>query len=79
MFLNPMNNNLRSIRSAWKDLLHGKGLLEARMSECHRVLKRFGRSSIQELVGFFDPNQYPLRNSNSNAGLRFLGYDVPVY
>jgi len=79
MFLNPRNNTLGSIRSAWNNLLHGKGTLETRMSKCHRALKRFGKSSIQELVGFFYPDQYPLRNSNSNAGLRFFGYDVPVY
>lgn len=79
MFLNPKNNRLQSIRNAWNSLLHGDGPLETRMSDCHRALNRFGRSSIQELIGFFYPEQYPLRNSNSNAGLRFFGYDVPVY
>ena len=79
MFLNPRNNNLTSITNAWNILLHGEGPLEVRMSECHRALKRFGRSSIQELVGFFYPNQYPLRNRNSNAGLRFFGYKIAAY
>jgi len=78
-FLNPKNNKLELIVKTWNDLLHGGGLLETRMSECHKRLRWFGRSSIQELVGFFYPDQYPLRNSNSNAGLRFFGYDVPVY
>ncbi len=78
-FLNQANNNLKSIKKAWKILLHGSGPLEVRMSECHRTLKWFGRSSIQELIGFYYPEQYPLRNCNSNAGLRFLGYNVSAY
>jgi hypothetical protein len=35
---------------------------------------RFGQSATQELPGWFDPKKYPIRNANSNAGLRFLGY-----
>ncbi len=78
-FLNRANNDLKSIRNAWKTLLHGRGPLEVRMSKCHRTLKWFGKSSIQELIGFYYPEQYPLRNSNSNAGLRFFGYNVSVH
>ena len=79
MFLNPGNNKIRAIRNAWNILLHGPGPLEVRMSECDSLLVRFGRSSIQELAGFYYPKKYPLRNSNSNAGLRFFGYDVTAY
>jgi hypothetical protein len=78
-FLNDKKNDLSSIRNAWNNLLHGKEPLETRMTECHRTLRWFGRSSIQELVGFFYPDKYPLRNSNSNAGLRFFGYHLPAY
>jgi len=49
------------------------------MSECDGRLRHFGKSSIQELVAFYRPNKFPLRNTNANAGLRFFGYDVPVY
>lgn len=78
-FLNPQNNDVRGIRRAWRDLLYGKGSIQARMSSCTRPrINYFGKSSVQELLGFFDPDQYPLRNRNSNAGLRFLGYDVPI-
>ncbi len=80
-FLGFANENLGLIRKTWKTLIHGKKPLELRMSECKRTLAgmRFGKSSIQELIGFYYPKKYPLRNRNSNAGLRFLGYDVVIY
>jgi hypothetical protein len=37
---------------------------------------RSGKAAIQETLGYYDPDKYPLRNANTNAGLRFLGYDV---
>lgn len=79
MFLNPNNNELTKIRTTWKNLLYGEGHLQARMSNCKNTLKYFGRSSIHEILGFFNPDEYPLRNTNSSAGLRFFGYDVSVY
>jgi hypothetical protein len=80
-FLGFANENLELIRKTWKTLIHGKKPLELRMSECKRTLAgmRFGKSSIQELIGFYYPKKYPLRNRNSNAGLRFFGYDVAIY
>lgn len=79
MFLNPQNNNVKAIQSAWKNLLYGAAPLQVRMSECKNRLKYFGRSSIHELLGYFNPDKYPLRNTNSSAGLRFFGYDISVY
>lgn len=79
MFLNPKNNEIKKIRIAWRNLLYGDGPLQARMSDCKNTLKYFGRSSIHELLGYFKPDEYPLRNTNSSAGLRFFGYDVSVY
>jgi hypothetical protein len=75
-FLNPSNNDLEAIQKAWKVLLHGADKLEQRMQECDDNLKFFGRSSVQELLGWFYPDSYPIRNSNSDAGLRFFGYRV---
>jgi hypothetical protein len=75
-FLNPQNNELDDIRDAWKILLHGNGGLEERMQDCERKLKFFGPSSRQELLGWFYPDRYPIKNSNSEAGLRFFGYDI---
>jgi hypothetical protein len=75
-FLNPANNDLEAIRKAWKILLHGKGKAEHRMQECNDALHFFGKSSVQELLGWYYPDEYPIRNSNSDAGLRFFGYRV---
>jgi hypothetical protein len=75
-FLNPANNELDAIRMAWETLLHGHGTLEQRMQECNDSLRFFGTSSVQELLGWYYPNEYPIRNSNTDAGLRFFGYAV---
>lgn len=77
-FLNPENNSIQAIRSAWNILLHGDGPVQTRMSQCDSLYS-FSRSSICELLGFYYPSQYPIRNKNSNAGLRFFGYDVAAY
>jgi hypothetical protein len=75
-FLNPANNDLEAIQKAWKTLLHGHGKPEQRMQECNDSLRFFGTSSVQELLGWYYPNEYPIRNSNSDAGLKFFGYAV---
>ncbi len=77
-FLNPKNNDLRDIRNNLHLLLHGEGDIKARMIKCRDALKYFGDSSVQELVGFYYPTTYPIRNGNSNAGLRYFGYDVSI-
>jgi len=78
-FLNRNNNSVEIIKKSWKNLLHGSGKIQERMLECKNSLYSFGNSSIQELIGWYEPNLYPLRNRNANAGLRFFGYDVNVY
>jgi hypothetical protein len=77
-FLNPQNNELSTIRDAWRDLLYGPGAVSARMERCHQRLRWFGKSSIQELLGYFVPEKYPLRNRETDAVLRFFGYPVSV-
>jgi hypothetical protein len=42
----------------------------------NRALAFFGTSSVQELLGSYYPDEYPIRNSNSDAGIRFFGYRV---
>lgn len=78
-FLNLRNNDTETIRKAWRDLLYGRAPLQVKMTECKKTLQSFGRSSIHELLGFFSPDKYPIRNRNSSAGLRFFGYKVSVY
>lgn len=77
-FLNRKNNKFKTIKDAWVMLLHGNEDLQVRMTKCRDSLKYFGNSSVQELLGFYNPSEYPIRNSNVNAGLRFFGYDVSL-
>jgi hypothetical protein len=77
-FLNQRNNDLQTIREAWRELLYGEGSMSDRMAGCHRRLRWFGPSSIQELLGYCLPGTYPLRNRETDAGLRFFGYRISV-
>lgn len=75
-FLTSPKNSTRVVKAEWKNLLHGTQPLTERMSRCASNLFSFKRSSVQELLGFYDPDQYPIRNLTVNAGLRFFGFDV---
>jgi len=48
------------------------------MNNCASKLFGFGKSATQETLGYYDPDNFPLRNVNTDAGLRFLGYDVKI-
>jgi len=77
-FLQPSNNPIRNIRNAWQTLLHGHNseLPTNEMSACASALFGFKRSSVQELLGWYLPMRFPIRNLNVNAGLRFLGFNI---
>ena len=69
-------NKLSLVRAGLRDLNHGEGSPVYRMESCKAVLYGFGRSAIQKTMGYYFPNNFPLRNQNVNAGLRFFGYKV---
>jgi hypothetical protein len=69
-------NNLDTIRTCWHDLVHGQGDVKFRMNKCASALYGFGPSATHEILGYYGPKTFPLRNANTNAGLRFLGYNV---
>jgi hypothetical protein len=75
-FLQPQNNSIDSVRKSWRRLLHGKESEQDRIDKCNAELRFFGTSSIQELLGWYFPNKYPLKNGNSDAGLRFFGFHI---
>ncbi len=75
-FLNPQNNNLKDIRKYWKMLLHSETLDFQVFAEVNSHLNFFGKSSMQELVGWYWPDDYPIINKNSDNGMKFFGYDV---
>ena len=75
-FLGSPINTIENIRDAWSKLLFGLGGEESRIEKCRKQLYSFGPSSTQELLGCFYPDKYPLKNDNSDAGLRYLGYTI---
>lgn len=75
-FLNIKNNSIETIRQSWKELLHSDNDLLERMQTCNENLRYFGKSSIRELLSLYEPDKYPVINSNPLSGLRFFGYDI---
>lgn len=75
-FLNTKNNTLKSIRKYWDLLLHCDELNQTIIDTVDEGLISFSTSSIQELIGWYYPEKYPLMNTNSNSGMRFFGYDI---
>ena len=71
------NNSVSEIRSAIDMLVNGDGQLAARMDYCNNI-KYMGPSSMNEILGFSNPEKYPLINKNSICGLRFFGYQIKV-
>lgn len=72
------NNSLKTITQNLHYLLYGTDQLPARMSECSKI-KFMGTSTINEILGYHNPHDYPIVNRNSSAGLRFFGFNVPTY
>ena len=75
-FLNPQNNSLADIRDCWKHLLHTGPITRQKIDHVTSTLNNFGISSVQELIGWYYPDKYPLMNSNSDCGMRFFGYNI---
>ena len=75
-FLNPSNNSLKDIIACWKLLLHSGQITSQKIDKVTSTLNNFGISSVQELIGWYYPDKYPLMNKNSDCGMRFFGYKV---
>lgn len=75
-FLNPRNNNLDDIKDCWYQLLHTGKVDSSRIKYVTDRLSNFGLSSIYELIGWYNPDEYPLMNNRSHCGMRFFGYPI---
>ncbi len=75
-FLNPQNNSLADIRDCWKHLLHTGPITRQKIDHVTSTLNNFGISSVQELIGWYYPDKYPLMNGISDCGMRFFGYNI---
>lgn len=73
-------NSLEMIKIEWGHLLFDEDTpLVDRMQRCKNNLRHFGKSSIQEFLSLYNPERFPMINTNSNSGMRFFGYNIPVY
>ncbi len=77
--VNPHNNTLGELRAMLREIVDESVPLQRRMANCSRRVFGISKASIQELVGFYYAGKYPLRNLNTNCGLRFFGYHVRIH
>lgn len=75
-FLNPANNSIEIIIKKWDYLLHTGDITPDKITDVKGSLRFFGTSAIQELIGWYYPDKYPLMNTNSDCGMRFFGYGI---
>ena len=76
-------NDVKQVRKVIAYLLHGKDDYITRMGNCifapEFKLNQFGRSAVQELLGWVNKEDIPICNSRTVKALRYLGYDVAVF
>lgn len=75
-------NDLDRVKRTLTYLLYGKGDPVVRMGRCifdptYR-LNEFGRSAVQELLGWINEEDLPICNNRTLRSLRWLGFDVTL-
>lgn len=75
-FTNPNNNDLEEIKRCWSLLLHSGDITSDKINEVIKSLKNFGITCVQELIGWYYPEDRPLMNGNSDCGMRYFGIDI---
>ena len=77
------SNDLKEIKKVIAYLLYGKDDYITRMGNCifspEYKLNQFGRSAVQELIGWVNKEGIPICNSRTVKALRYLGYSVTVF
>lgn len=73
-------NDIKKIKKTITFLLHGKGPFVERMGSVifdpeYKVAK-FGRSVVQELLGWVNQENIPVCNGRTIKALRFIGFDI---
>jgi hypothetical protein len=76
-------NDIDQLRMVLTYLLFGKDDYITRMANCifdpQYNLNEFGRSGVQELLGWVNKEGIPICNSRTVKALRYLGYRVTVF
>jgi hypothetical protein len=77
------HNEEKRLKKVLTYLLFGKGNYIDRMGACifdpEYSLWHFGRSSIQELLGWVNREGIPICNGRTVKALRYLGFDVVIF
>ncbi|MFI0609494.1 MAG: McrB family protein [Anaerolineae bacterium] len=68
------NNSIEEVRSALRALLFDESTALSVRLERFAQLKNVGPAISGELVGWFDPDRYPMHNGCDEAGLRYFGF-----
>ncbi|MDP8256806.1 MAG: phospholipase D family protein [Candidatus Alcyoniella australis] len=75
-------NNLVDVRNSVKYLLYGQGDFIERMGRCifdpAYKIQQFGRSNVQELLGWVNNEDIPICNNRMLRAIRWLGFDVKL-
>ncbi len=76
-------NDVKQVKKVITYLLLGKDDYITRMGNCifapEYKLNQFGRSAVQELLGWVNKENIPICNSRTVKALRYLGYNVAVF
>ena len=77
------SNDIRQIKKVLIYLLHGKDDYVSRMGNCifdpEYKLNQFGRSAVQELLGWVNKEEIPICNGRTVKALRYLGFNVAIF
>jgi len=76
-------NKSSDIRKCLQHLLYSSGDHIERMADCifnaEYKLKWFGRSGVQELMGWLNDSDFPIFNNRTGKVLRYLGFSMTGY
>ncbi len=72
-------NSINDIRRTFKYILYSKEAIQFRIhnsisKNSKYKLVQFGASCVQELISWFYPNEYPIRNNKADNAIKLLGY-----
>lgn len=74
------NNSIRKIRKSLKYLLYSNDDLDLRIHNLcvnpDYKLSQLSSSGTQEIIGWVNPKQYPIRNKKADEALKLLGYKL---
>jgi hypothetical protein len=69
-------NKLSVILKNWDELLNHGPITTEKVIICKNAIKRFGDSSVSELIAWRFPEEFPIMNSCSEKGLKFFGVKI---